>query len=635
VEYAAGVDPVRYEYRFLETNAGGTPFVPLGYSLVSADAEYAQTNDGTEAGYVTTYESDAYKTVITNTLITKSITAVKIWDDNSDSQKIRPAEITLFVDEAAGNYDHARITNKNLNVTPTKSSDGNTWTYVFTGLPKYAYCTGASAANPTEITYTITEDVEYAYESGFIIKNYYQTTYGVDEIATTITNTAMESDGVLLVEKKIEKRSDGETVTTYAFPFKVSFKRPDNTEVPYTGKYYLYDASIDDEDLRTDAKAAEPTYDRIELSSSDGTIRIPSGKVAALVGINTMYQYTVTENPNHAGYEVKGITVTDGSATSGTEEDTAVGGIYGYAQGKVPTASDAAVRVTVTNQLLDYDNNNKYLKVENTTDVVTNSKGEILTGGEVKVYKSTVVVDNPALIDHDDDGSGNGYGYVNDETPYIEEAMSVEFKPDTANGYTYSDTLTISWWDSTDDSSVGAPNHVSISGFVYRDAAGIQHPYTGKLTKNNDGSITAESEFEQFAAVWSPIFEGASPFKHITVLEGSVVVTLASAASEMPAKTLVQVEFNAPPKPAPAPSGGGSDNSSSNDSNSSSKTATAVAVAVTDDKLQDQITRDGSIQGVRTGDDTPLTALIMLFIAFALCFSAAFGKYMRIKPGKK
>ena len=37
----------------------------------------------------------------------------------------------------------------------------------------------------------------------------------------------MESDGVLLVEKKIEKRSDSETVTTYAFPFKVSFTRPE------------------------------------------------------------------------------------------------------------------------------------------------------------------------------------------------------------------------------------------------------------------------------------------------------------------------------------------------------------------------------------------------------------------------
>ena len=119
------------------------------------------------------------------------------------------------------------------------------------------------------------------------------------------------------------------------------------------------------------------------------------------------------------------------------------------------------------------------------------------------------------------------------------------------------------------------------------------------------------------------------------MLEGSVVVTLASAAAEMPAKTLVQVEFNAPPKPAPAPSGGDSDNSGSSDSHSSSKAAKAVAVVATDNKVQDQIARDGSIQGVRTGDDTPLTALIMLFIAFALCFSAVFGKYMRIKPGKK
>ena len=300
----------------------------------------------------------------------------------------------------------------------------------------------------------------------------------------------------------------------------------------------------------------------------------------------------------------------------------------------MPTASATAVRVKFTNQLLDYENK-KYLKVENTTDVVTNNRGEVLTGGEVKVFKSSVVIDSTVMA-HD---SSNGYDYVNDQTPYIQEAMSVEFKPDTEHGYTYSDTLTISWWDSTEDGSAGAPHHVDISGFVYRDAAGIQHPYTGKLEKDGNGNITSDSEYEEFAAVWSPLLTSDTPFKHLTVLEGSVVVTLASAASEMPAKTLVQVEFNAPPKPAPAPSGGDSDNSSSSDSNSNgnsdSKAATAVAVVATDNKVQDQITRDGSIQGVRTGDDTPLTALIMLFIAFALCFSAVFGKYMRIKPGKK
>jgi hypothetical protein len=115
----------------------------------------------------------------------------------------------------------------------------------------------------------------------------------------------------------------------------------------------------------------------------------------------------------------------------------------------------------------------------------------------------------------------------------------------------------------------------------------------------------------------------------------------------MPAKTLVQVEFKAPDPPAPAPTpapdqtndgSGNKKDSSNNNSNSNEQdnnTTTALAVDASDNKQQDQINRDGSIEGVRTGDDTPLTALIMLFLAFALCFSAVFGKYMRIKPGKK
>ena len=149
----------------------------------------------------------------------------------------------------------------------------------------------------------------------------------------------------------------------------------------------------------------------------------------------------------------------------------------------------------------------------------------------------------------------------------------------------------------------------------------------------------------------------------------------------MPPKTLVQVEFIPPaepepeptpepapaptptpapvpaPEPAPAPgksepSGEGSDSKHKGDhentnnngsSESNTSVAAVVATAAEDDKnqLQDALsedadrTRNGEVNGIRTGDNTPLTAIFMLFIAFALGFAAAVGKYLKARPKKK
>lgn len=619
-EYS-GADPVRYEYRFIETDAAGNPYVPLGYSLVSGASEYVMTCDGTEAGYDHSYTGGAYKSVITNTLITKSVTAIKKWEDDSDAHKIRPAAITLYVDGSGHNVlnNGARCTNTNLGVAKQVSAGGNIWTYVFTGLPKYAYDAEATATNPAEITYEVTEDVTNAYPGGFVIENYYMTTYEINGETTTITNTAMESDGVLLVKKVIATEPPG---TNYGFPFKVSLTRPDNTTVAYTGRYYLYDASLGPEDIRNDVKAAVAQYQRIELTTSDGVIRVPSGKVAALKGINSMYRYTVTESPNHAGYEVESIA---GAGTSDTHvADEVNGGFYGKAEGQIPSSTAPAVMVVFTNKLIDFDSSS-YLKVENVTDPATNSRGEVLTGGEVKVYSS-----GTAVVSNDDIGDGC-YDYHIKETHYIEQAMSVEFHPDITNGYSYAKDITICWWENGEDPS-GEPHSVVISGFFYTDATG-QHPYTGKLSKDGQGNITVEKGDGQFASVWSPLLAN-SPFKHVTVLEGSVVVTLASQATEMPPKTLVQVEFLPPATPAPSHHDHDSDSSSSQNNENTSAVLVATAATSEADKLKGQAGSDGAIQGVRTGDDTPLTALMMLFMTFALCFAAVAGKYMRMKQKK-
>ena len=520
-----------------------------------------------------------------------------------------------------------------MEITPTKSSDGNTWTYVFAGLPKYGYGQGSSPSHPSEIVYEATEDVDKVYTGGFVIKNYYVTNYEVSGDETRITNTAMENDGCLIIGKRIELASE---LTSYAFPFNVKFTRPDGNKVDYVGSYYLYDASMSDTDLRLDAVNEDSTTDRIKLQTSNGVIRIPAGKVAVLTGINTMYQYTITESPNHAAYSVEAISGAD------TKEvgvlDTENGGYIGIARGHVPGMESAPVRVVFTNKLFDYSNEHKYLKVENITKAETDKNGNEITGGQVKVYQSNKVVDNSNEI-----GKGS-YEYMNVETPYIEKAMSVEFEPDSANGYSYADTLTINWWQSGDDTSVAAPHSIDISGYFYTDSTGKQRPYTGKLSKDSSGNITVESEFERFESVWAPLLNmDGSPFKHLTVLEGSVVVTLASNADDMPLKTLVQVEFVPPAKSSANPSGqgssedGGSGNSSSDNSNSSESGKTKL-VALSDDgddKQKNQADKEGNYLGVRTGDDTPISMLLVLFIFFTLGFAAVCGKYLRSKPKKR
>lgn len=600
----------RYEYRFIETDSAGNPFVPPCYSLVS--------------------DSSDNKTVITNTLITKTVTVTKHWDDDRDSHKIRPSEITIYLDEEGDyvRYDGNRCSNISMSVTPRKSSDGSTWTYVFEGLPKYEYGSGA-AAEPREIIYKATEDVDKTYTGGFVIKNYYATSIEESGDEISITNTALENDGVLIIGKSVGSSDQ----TNYAFPLTVTFTRPDGVKVDFEGDYYLYDAAISNEELRQDALNDDSTTERLKIKATKGVVRIPAGRVAVITGINTMYQYTITESPGNLGYSVDNITGADEKEVGVL--DARSGGYIGIARGHIPGLDSTAVRVVFTNKLLRYDTDHKYLKVENITRADIGSDGRGLTGGQVKVYQSNKVIDSSNKI-----GQGS-YEYVDDETPYVERAMSVEFAPDQINGYSYADTLTINWWQNGEDTNEAALHRIEISGYFYTDSSGRQRPYTGKLIKDGSGNITSESEFEQFETVWKPLLEGDdSPFKYLTVLEGSVVVTLASSADDMPLKTLVQVEFvklstssSNGSESGEGDGSGGIDTASSDNSGSDSETAENASQSASGE--QDQASKDGNLIGVRTGDDTPLNTLVVLFIFFALGFAIVFGKYLKNKSDKK
>ena len=112
-------------------------------------------NDGDEIKYTVTEETipDGYScksaTVDAGGTITNSYTpdattvkVTKVWDDNSDQDGVRPDSLTLTL-----KGDGKEI----ADVTPeiTKSEDGNTWTYTWSGLPKNS--------DGNAIEYTVTE----------------------------------------------------------------------------------------------------------------------------------------------------------------------------------------------------------------------------------------------------------------------------------------------------------------------------------------------------------------------------------------------------------------------------------------------------------------------------------------------
>ena len=525
---------VRYDYRFIETDETGEPCVPFGYSLVSADTDYTKTNDGSESGYENTVNAAGCSTVITNTLIVKTARVIKTWEDNSDAPGIRPESLRIYITEdtaktgstdsfngkalggitASAPFGATPFSSVTESVAPVKSNGNNVWTYTFTGLPRYAYGADAAPDAPKEIIYRGWEDTEYN-DNGFILKNYYETvqdTAADDE--TRITNTVMPNDGSLILEKAIQKWNEQESDFDYAFPFKVKLTRPDGEVVPFAGTYYLYDRAevgslTTPLQLRTDAISDTSAFSRTESTTANGIVRIAPGKIAVLTGINSRYTYSVTEEPTKVGYNVIRINHThvggsdDCTATYPVSGDVTVAGdtantkiskssyeqYYGIITGQIIGMSGNPAYALFTNKLFGPETHS--LKIENTTQHVTTAEGEELTGGKVRIYKKLVVVENENSV-----GGNNAYDYEDEETPEVEEAMTVQFEADTEHGYSYGDSLKILWWKDGEDVNGAAPNSITISGYIDSDPdeSGKIVPYTGSISAENSGNGTGGNQ---------------------------------------------------------------------------------------------------------------------------------------------
>lgn len=664
--------PVKYDYRFVETDVSGAAFIPFGYSLESNATTYTKTFNADTAsvtGHVDYSDAAGYRTVITNHLITKSFTVEKKWDDWENSHGIRPDHITVCVSEntaVTGSNDsfngRARISNSTNNVNPVKN--GSIWTYSFTGLPKYAYGTDK------EIVYLASEDVNEDLGGGFMLKDYYEAGYvssGTDR--TVITNRIMNNDGAVIIEKKLVSGN-----STIEFPFTVMIKRTDGGEYPFAGRYCIYDSaeisSVATGDLRDDAFSTTSAYHREEATASNGIVMIPAGKTAVLTDINSRYSYTVTENPYSLGYSVSkvnhsvfngtGITpeeCTVDSTGNITGETTGTAIIYdsnkasysGRAEGRIAGKNSTPGKVVFTNKHFD-----RCLKIENTTPENGGTKG-----GEVRAYNSQVVVNDPREVDK------NALAYNEYESGYVREAVSVEFEPDTDNGYTYGDYLTVSWWDDGDDLDQDPTHYVRVSGYVRTDASGNEVPVSGNIVSVNYSGQEAPnydtgnervivSSDDEFGRIWGELLR-EGPFDHITVLEGSVVLTLENEPNKMPPKALVQVYFK-PPETPEDPNGGnsggsavdsGSSTSGKGDSGSKKKkksgsgesdTGSASIVNGISNLLEspgsvsmNALSLNGIRNLIRTGDSAPLKALIILLIVLLLMFAGVLGLLNRKK----
>ena len=125
-------DPNKYivVWEDLPKNKAGQP---IEYTVEEAEiTDYTPSAASISAGGTITN---------THTPKTTEITVTKVWKDEDDTDGMRPDSLTLTVNGAP---DGTEIPE------PAVTKNGNTWTYTWTGLPKYS--------DGEEIKYTISED---------------------------------------------------------------------------------------------------------------------------------------------------------------------------------------------------------------------------------------------------------------------------------------------------------------------------------------------------------------------------------------------------------------------------------------------------------------------------------------------
>ena len=210
-----------------------------GFELEKAESTGAtdrtfsfDADTSTATGTIVTYNAQAYEATFTNKSTLTDITITKVWDDESDHDGLRPSDDDFLA---------ALTVSPAVEVEPTitKSSDGNTWTITWAGVPAVDsgytvteseidhYTTEGSPAQsggtitnshtPEVTTSTVTKVWEDGDDQDGIRPKSLVVTLYANGTATSTTATLSDSAGWSHTETGLDKYSGGqEIVYTWA-----------------------------------------------------------------------------------------------------------------------------------------------------------------------------------------------------------------------------------------------------------------------------------------------------------------------------------------------------------------------------------------------------------------------------------
>lgn len=147
------------------------------------------TSTGSTSSAATTASDSASETI--------SITVTKTWNDNNDSDHVRPESITV------------RLKANNTETASAKITKNDGWKYTFTNLAK-------TDKNGNAINYTVTEDAVSGYTvtyNGYAITN----THSTQKSSTSANSTGKTSDGSNVKTDSSVRTGDTTRIAIYFF----------------------------------------------------------------------------------------------------------------------------------------------------------------------------------------------------------------------------------------------------------------------------------------------------------------------------------------------------------------------------------------------------------------------------------
>lgn len=265
-----------------------------GGSITPTDSSKVLQKTVTEGGV--SKNVDYIPITVMNTLPETSVTVKKIWDDFSDTYKLRPSNITLKLYRSADNgstWEDTAIGTESLSSTNAVSGNTDQWTFTFEKLLKY------NASN-AEYIFKVEENTVNAYQAPVFTTEKDKTAQNVADSAHQLELTNSLDVTAITVEKEwIDNSYNGADKDSLHYPIQVKLQ-----SVAVSG-------SVDSFDIEHAPGNASSTYTitAVQGNASKGSVEIPN--VPKYDKSGNLINYTVHEKPTdmqnygdcHYGYE--------------------------------------------------------------------------------------------------------------------------------------------------------------------------------------------------------------------------------------------------------------------------------------------------------------------------------------------